>query len=470
MTLMEAQFARDPAIRAACAEADLGLLFVRSGLSRVDVPALLRTFAERSGRAELATAPMVLVGHSAGGPQAQALAAAMPERCLALVQYRGGMPSAEKPIPAGIPSLAMNGQYDEFGKVMRDEGGRENWENYLDGLREFRGLGPDRLASLVVEPGAGHFAWSDRNAALLALFLRKAAAARLPARAGDPLRRLDPEAGWLTGLSRGRGAWARPAAGFDGDAAAMSWHVDEEMARAVVAYHGGLTGRRDQFLDWQDDYWVESGARVFFEDPEWVDGGDTLRVRPVFRDTVPGQYKGRGPVWAGAGDACANSGGPIRVKPVGGPLVAAGPHRLRLAHHALAPAGLKLRCTFVAYSADDGAFRYTERVGMLSKKFEGFQEGRGQRIEFPAPKDMRVGDPPQRLRAVSDADLPVRYYVAYGPAEVVDGALRLRDVPARGTFPVELKVVAYQWGRGVAPPIRTAEPQERVLRVRGPAP
>ena len=69
----------------------------------------------------------------------------------------------------------MVGQFDEFGKTMRDAEGVENWERGLEAMHRYRSLGDDRLACLLVDPGGGHFAWSERQARYAATFLRNAA-------------------------------------------------------------------------------------------------------------------------------------------------------------------------------------------------------------------------------------------------------------------------------------------------------
>ena len=61
-------------------------------------------------------------------------------------------------------------------------------------------------------------------------------------------------------------------------------------------------------------------------------------------------------------------------------------------------------------------------------------------------------------------------YVAHGPATVEGNQLKVTEVPARATFPLEIKVVAYQFGRGVEPLVQTAKPVERVIMVEKPEP
>ncbi len=180
MTLMEREMARDARIRHACTHQQLAILFPKCGLGQTDVQDVLDTFAEVSGYHELSAAPLVFVGYSAGGPQAKARAIEMASRCFGLVQYRGGTLGGDSPLPPGIPSLMMAGQFDEFGGTMRTEVGCESWEAGRDAVAVYRRQNARHLASIVVKPGAGHFAWSARNARYLATFIRKAAQVRIP--------------------------------------------------------------------------------------------------------------------------------------------------------------------------------------------------------------------------------------------------------------------------------------------------
>ena len=75
----------------------------------------------------------------------------------------------------------------------------------------------------MVEPGAGHFAWSDRHAKYLALFIRKAAEARIPAKQDTrkgrhaSLRKIELQSGWLTNLTITRLAFPIPLVSLPGN-------------------------------------------------------------------------------------------------------------------------------------------------------------------------------------------------------------------------------------------------------------
>lgn len=473
MTLMEREFVKDPIIRQACAAEQLAILFLKCGLRQVDVQAVLGSLVRVTGYHELSAAPLMFVGHSAGGPQAKELTVKMVDRCFGLVMYRGGIPGGQTVVPPGVPVLMMVGQYDEFGGTMRDENGRETWEGGRDATVAFRTADPRHLASIAVEPGAGHFAWSRRNADYLALFIRKAAKAMIPAQSLTSsvtpmaLNQIDYRDGWLSDLdlmnqnAEDAAPWER----YQGDRQKAAWHFDEDMARATLAYHGKALAKRDQFIRWQDPHWVDAGARYFFNKIDWVGDGQSFAVHPAYAPVYPSQIKGKGPCWAEAGNPIGHADVPILVKPVGGPIVAGGPQTLRIQYDALAPATRNERITFMAYSKGGDTYRYTEQVGMLPRGFKGLTKGKEQTITFPCVESLPANSPPLTLQATSDAGQPVEYYVAYGPAVVEEGKLSIRDVPGRALFPLTVKVVAYQFGRGVAPLVKTALPVERTIQI-----
>ena len=475
MTLMERECAKDAVIRKACAAQGLAIVFLKCGLGAVDVQKLLDDLAAVSGYGELSSAPLLFVGHSAGGPQAKACAIKFAGRCFGLVQYRGGGPGGGEPVPPGVPALMMVGQFDEFGGTMRREDGREPWQGSCDHVAAYRAQDERNLASVVVEPGAGHFAWSDRNAAYLGPYIRKAAEARIPAGPAEgkgpvKCKDVDPAGGWLTNLTVKTAGEFPPApyGKYAGEKAKAAWHFDRELAEATVAYHAGQFGKKDQFIKWADPYWVDAGARFFFTRVKWVGDGQSFEVHPVYADAYPSQHGGRGPRWPKAGQPVGHADVPIRIKPVSGPLVATGPNTFRIRYDALTPATEGSRATFMAYSAGDAEYRYTEHVGMLPRGFRGLGRGKAQTITFPAIANLKADGGEVELKATSDAGLPVEYYVAYGPAQVAGNKLKVCEVPARATFPIEVKVVACQFGSGVEPLVRTADPVAQTIRIEKP--
>jgi hypothetical protein len=476
MTLMEREFAKDEQIRQACANQQLAIIFLKCGLGQTDLQKVLDDLAKVSGYQELSVAPLMFIGHSAGGPQAKACAVRMALRCFGVVQYRGGMPGGADPVPPGVPALMMVGQFDEFGGTMRNETGRETWEGGRDAIAAFRAQDQRHLASIVVEPGAGHFAWSDRNASYLALFISKATEARIPPKwsvdTTEPiaLKEISHREGWLTELPGREKNKFNPASWekYQGDKTKTAWHFDKEMAEATIAYHSGGFDKKDQFIKWGDPYWVDAGTRFFFTRLKWVGDGQTFEVHPMYADVYPSQNKGRGPRWPDAGKPVGRSTAPIFVRQVSGAVVAMGSNTLRMRYDNLAPATEGSRVTFMAYSAGDSEYRYTELVGMMPRDFTGLKKGKDQNITFPLVGNLNIDSGPVELKATSDSGLPVEYYVAHGPATIVEGKLKITELPSRAIFPITVKVVAYQFGSGVEPMAKTATPKEQTIQIHKP--
>ncbi len=476
-TVAEKELSKDPVIRKACADQQIAIVLLKCGLAATDLQVVLDDLAKASGYGEISVAPLVFIGHSAGGPQAQQMAVKYADRCFGLMQYRGGGPYDGKALPPGIPTLTMMGEFDEYGGVMRRTGGTERWDSIAEALGKYNAAEARNIASLVVEPGAGHFSWSDRNAAYLAMFITRSAATRIPPSwpidSTNPPKLLDIDVtqGWLTPLDlRSHDhATAVTADGFTGDRAKMAWHFDQAMAEATLKYHGKEFAKKDQFIKWDDGYWVDAGTRYFFNSVKWIGDGQSFEVHPAYAAAYPQpQPNNQGPKWLQAGQAVGHSSAPIRIKPVVGPIVATGPNTLRIQFDNISPISEGLRINFMAYSEGDAEFRYTEQVGMTPRGMKGLTGGKPQTITFPPLSPITTTSEPADLKATSDSGLKVEFYVAKGPADVVDGKLVLRDVPARAKLPIEVTVVAYQFGSGVNPQVKGAEPVEQAIAVDKP--
>jgi hypothetical protein len=470
LTRAEQGLVKDPVVRKACAEQGLAIVFTKCGLAtkNVDLQNVLNDLAKTSGYPELSVAPLAFAGHSAGGPQAREMAVKYADRCFGLMQYRGG-PPWDSPVKASTPSLMMVGEFDEYGGTMRNPEGVEHWERTMNKLGDLRKEDPTRLWSMIVEPGAGHFPWSDRNAAYFSLWIKKAAAAKIPqwqpdSKDSPKLLDVDASKGWVTDLAikTEKGAYPATTAGKENG----NWHFDEELAKASVAYEHPDTAAsfllKDQFIKWNDPYWVDAGTRFFFTSMKWVDDGQTLEVHPVYRDEYP---KEGAPKWPQAGTPVGHSSSPILVKPGYGPVVAASGQKVRVQFDNLSPASEGARFYFVAYSNGDKEYRYTEQVGMADRAFTGIKNGKDQTITFPEIGTVSAAKGPVQLKATSDSGLPVEFYVGCGPAEVVDGKLVIKEVPARATWPLQITVVAYQFGSGMKPEVKSAKPVEQVVTV-----
>ena len=93
------------------------------------------------------------------------------------------------------------------------------------------------------------------------------------------------------------------------------------------------------------------------------------------------------------------------------------------------------------------------------------KQGITQHIIFPKIADQKEGVKSIQLAAVSDSGLPINYYIESGPAIINGDQLLLRKIPPKSKFPIKVTVVAWQWGRSIAPLYQSAEPIKQIFYI-----
>jgi hypothetical protein len=136
---------------------------------------------------------------------------------------------------------------------------------------------------------------------------------------------------------------------------------------------------------------------------------------------------------------------------------------VQLDHNAETQDGRLNDIWLVAHQPGDDRYKsiYQQVIVHLKPNLTGLD----QHINFPEIPDQKPGAPPLALQAVSDAGLPVHYYVREGPARVENGTLIFTPLPPRSKFPVEVTVTAWQWGRSADPAVKTAAPVTRTFSI-----
>ncbi|MBN1442330.1 MAG: hypothetical protein JXA90_06450, partial [Planctomycetes bacterium] len=411
---IELELALDPAVRNACAECDLAIVYFAPHIDATfhyweeGSTASLRwleamtALARASGHAELAQVPWITMGHSTAGIFCRNVAYRWPERVAGVIHIKSGNIHQAQHLPpegslAGVPLLAMNGQFETFGPEggLRPELGRETqWVLVLDDLQRLRRKDPRHLASLWIDLGADHFHGSPALAEYAALFIRKTARYRIPAAppapgSGEPVSCLPValEDGWLAdGNLREPAAEPAPYAAFKGDQSAALWHYDEEIARAAARHHAKLEAH--QCLSTPSLTWAG-------------EDGWTLRAAAAFLDALPPEYGG-----SAGGKPCGRAAGPIvyHGKP-GEPVEQTGPDTFRV----LRPAR---DIHIAAASPGDERVRPTIRWGTIKIPPTEPQAGQvvlSQMIEFPSPPDLPAAGGSAALAARASSGLPVAY-------------------------------------------------------------
>jgi len=509
-TLIELEFMIDPAIRQVCSEQQLALVYIYPTINfevmadgGKQLQQALDDLAKVSGYQELSIAPLMSIGHSAGRSFAEHVPYWAPERSFGAIYFKCGAPGL--PAYAGekrlynVPQLSVSGEFDEFGGPTRRANGHESWMSPRDSGMKFHALDERYLVSAIAEPGAGHFAWSQRIAAYVAKFIGKTAAARIPKSWPVDAKELnlidiDPKSGWLVDPLFEPNPEVKPAtepteqltmvtvstypapllakmkvpvikhpvpaapyAQYTGDKATAFWVSDEEMAAAYIAFHAGQFNKKDQVIKWNDPYWVDAGVRHMITALKWVGDGQTFELHPVYDSTFPDTYE------ATKGKPVGNSGGPILLKHTSGACVQVGPTTFRIKEDGFEGN----RMVLMAYNVGDAEYRYTESNAIIKNKTTQ-TSGKAQTITFPAIGDIKANSSLVELKATSDSGLPVEYYVAYGPAVIEGNRLRISEIPARAQLPVAIKVVAWQFGSALEPLVKTADRVEQVINIVAP--
>ena len=478
--LTERSWLEDPIVRQAAADECLGIVWLAGGsgtMLNAEMSAaggealdrLLGDLAKESGYADVAVAPLIPMGHSANGHFSWTTAALHPERVIAAI------PIKTVPLPGslgftGVPLLYLVGETTEWPQFR--DGSRPGdrdffWPVVRESALALRSADERNLVGVVTDPGGGHFDWSDRDARLVALYIRKACHYRLPG-LGAPgvrvnLKPIDPKDGWLTdagGMEPDRFPPA-PYRTYRGEAKKAYWFFDKQMANAARDFEGDRIPRAKQMITFVQDgkslpVATQGFAKLRFE-PE--SDGITFSLKGGFLDRLP-------PELVGAGGPLGHAAGPLRFRRITGPAEQIGPDTFRVHFDRGTldgPAQPKESTIWItAEQAGDAHFRHAVQPGQITIPTR-LTEGTEQRLNFPPIPDPDRGTRSVLLRATTDSTLPVAYYVVAGPAIVKGDHLVLTAVPVSTRWPVKVTVVAYQWGRMTAPLYRSATPVERTF-------
>jgi hypothetical protein len=441
---------------------------------------IINALADESGYGELRFAPVVPLGHSACATYPWNFAAWNPGRTLAVLSVHGDAPQTDKTGYGrpnvnwgernidGVPGLMVMGEY-EWG------------EERLTPAFKFMEEQPGVPLAFLGDAGHGHFDYSDQLVSFLAMFIRKAAAARLPAEAplDKPvvLRPVEPKDGWRVDRWRKDqppGAPAAPYAKYAGDPKQAFWCFDQEMARATEAYYAVTRGKKPQLLSvTSDEMPVEKGCGEPVN-PRFIpaEDGVTFRLKTAFINTVP-ENNGKATFWtrlpASSPLGHAAGGGAIKLSRTVGPFVQIAPDTFvyRPGRAEYTANGRNQDMWIVASHPGDEQYKSVVQQAMVYAAPK--KDGKPQMITFPAIAEQPYGTKSIKLNATSDAGAPVSYYVREGCAEVEDNTLRFTAIPPRARYPVTVTVVAWQFGRSTEPKLQTAERVERSFHILAPA-
>lgn len=486
--MLEQPVLEHPEFRKVLADLDFAAIWITPMIGAAFGPEEQRSFdrmltmlADLSGYEELATAPIVPIGHSAVAEWPYRFAAARPERTILSISLKGSWPDPSNSQSgwtggqvAGVPLLFVSGEYE--------------WAEERAGkCRGFRQDFPAVPLMMLADAGGGHFDIHDPLVRFIADTISRAALRRLPPTDPPPdarprLTAIDAtREGWLVDRWRLDRPPRHPAAAvgaFAGIAEETLWCFDEEHARATEAFQAAYAGKQPQLVGYlqnnaivpQDPRTHQQVTLAWLPDP--AGDGLTFVLRGGFLDTVP---PGRPERWtgrkAGARIDHASGGGPVVIRPICGPVERRGPECFAIAIDRL---GLRHpqksgEIWLLAEHPGDTSFKRAVQQSLLRIPVRNF-DGPAQTITFPDISDRVAGDTtPIPLHATSNLgeSARVRYYVHSGPATMRDDgmSLKLEPIPSRSRFPVAVTVVAWQWGRSISPLMQSAEPVARTFLV-----
>ncbi|MGN0281581.1 MAG: hypothetical protein ACI4B3_04675, partial [Prevotella sp.] len=243
--------------------------------------------AGQSGHPEIATAPVIPLGHSAQATMPWNFAAWNPDRTLCVISFHGDAPRTNlcgygtanvewgrtRNID-GIPGLMIEGEY-------------EWWEARVRPALAFRMMYPESCISFLCDAGGRHFECLPETAEYIALFIRKAMEKRLTA--DGKLQPLNPQEGWLAERwhAEGERPAAAPFALYKGDPHDAFWYFDEEMARLTESRYAATYGKKPQTVGFEyegkpvpfnKNY--QGGMRIEFNQSSAKDP-QTIRIRAI---------------------------------------------------------------------------------------------------------------------------------------------------------------------------------------------
>lgn len=458
-----------PAIRQACEDSGLALLWCCPSLLMVKnenanehgrfLQQILNALAERSGYDELRSVPWLPVGESMHLLLVGRLTSAFPARCIAGVEVKdgnlGGLKSPDVPI---LIASGTAGEWDQE-KLDLCKRWRDHAVEVDNSHRRRRAETPGWPGSLAIEGGSGHFECTEAMARLIAQYIRSAARARLAPGGGDALRPVDLGKGYLAALPVPGQKTMTPTPYLSCPAAerALPWYFDKETAAMAYAMTNVNWSAQTQIPAFADAAGkpIPFGHRGIFSPVPFTtaDDGVTIQLASAFLEKFPDGF-------VNAGMALGHAPGKPAIEWICGNVIPLGQNRFRIALDRTWPdSPTYLR----VWHPGDANYRYSTQPGNLI--LNPNRQGKPQHISFDPIPGPSAGTRAITLHAVSDAGLPVSFFVRAGPAEIHGDQLTFTPIPVRGKMPMEVTVAAWQWGKTSEPAVQTADMVEQTFTI-----
>lgn len=465
---LEEGLLEDSLFRAAMTELNFGELWVTpdfepSGVfdaskgAQTSFMEAINELAEESGYEELKYVPVVYISHSAQASSPWNFGAWNPEKALALISFHGDSPRSTY--------LCCNHHNPDWGNRHIDgiPGliciGSDEWTEFrVEDSFRFMKQYPNSVISLLCNAGRGHGDFSQEDLKYLIRFIQKAVQHRMPVTWDGKnqmvLKRIDRKNGWLADRWHRNSlpaAGTSPFAGYGGNRDSAYWYFDEEMARWTESIYERQRNKKKQYLTMmQNGRILKKEERLAF-----ITDGKSFEInaKAVFTDST---YKRLSE---------AHTIEPIRLKRYSGPVQIVNDTTFRINFYR--PGVLHKRATNIGlFAFAESDYLYGHAVCHFSWKMEKqLKEGKKQSIVFPKVENVPCNAVCVKLKAKSNCNLPVQYYVRSGPAYIDKGTLYISEIPVKAKYPIKITVVAWQYGSMVDPKVQTAQAVEQSLYI-----
>ncbi|EDY16765.1 autotransporter-associated beta strand repeat protein [Chthoniobacter flavus Ellin428] len=517
--MLEKPMFDDPAIRQACTDANLGIVFIAGGdaaypltpngtgnytvgslnmalsldpnsyttpdinpatgvaftsqaeQAGAELAVVLNNLGTESGFAELQYAPILLTGHSAASPfvwiRGVATSAALVNRVFAILPYKGFYPGT---IPSNMPVFHVSSEWQEI----------SNWSNTWDVMdgpqaRKLRGGGTNQLFGEFVQPGTGHYEYDQSQSGPMATFIRNVAALRIPATwpaTGFPaLNAINVTNGYVVDVTTLGSGNAQPVAystwvAAGNDPLRAYWYIDQATAQAVCdTMNAGFSKKAQMITGYQTPSTLaplatQSPGYVFYNTVSYLPDGVNFQMRTASLNQSPiAKLFNAGPVGMASGSILFKANGSGAIRQTGADTFRVwldrGGNPYRL--------GQPWEPFAIAYHPGDANYRRADRPFNLTTAAPVFIiNGTAQSVAFPAVPNQVAGNLQNiALGATATSGMACQYWVASGPyhATGTNGQTLAADtLPAKTSWPIRVVVGAWQWGQNTAPQVQSATP------------
>lgn len=432
--------------------------------------------AELSGYGELAELPFVGLGHSAMADFPYQLAAWKPERAIAGISFDGAAPGVSYRYEYGKDPILNDEAVKRIEGIpflFRSSGIGGNTNFRAQVVRQRR---PQIAVTVVMDPGSSHFDINDQIIEYIGKYLVKADTAR--GVGSGPLKPLNAKEGWYVDYWRYNDPPKTPAAPVSDFKPASSgkfgpeanWVIDGEHAVFHEAHEALYRGKKIQLLAYVQEGRVLPDRKTHFQiHPRFIPERDGLsfKIKGTFLDVVT-EGRAPGAIHQKAGTPIVHGSDVqnIRIDSDCGPVVRIDDETMavRFDRFGFTNSGRSNSFSMIAVHPGDDVYRRSVLQSAMSVPLFN-EQGTRQVIDFPAIADVRLGTESLTLKARCNTGMPVEYLVVHGPAYLKDQTLIFTEIPPHAKFPVEVELIAWQYGSKNEPKLQSAQPVTRKFNI-----